>query len=345
MLKLNKARRKGWERIMRGFFLTRTTCTLFNLGVFDVLEREQPLEPGRFASQHDLDADLLKALCEYMSLMGVFKHEGDVYRLDKRGEFFCSYLRGWFDLVHGYEEPFHHLEDLVRKKRVYGEDLSRRPEHVARGSGDASKLLYFPIVVEMLMGRGYRSVVDFGCGDGTFLIDMAQAIPQIQAFGVDLAQEAVDSGTEKIAGHGLQDRIRLMQGDMLEMAKLGSKLQPVDAATVFFVLHELLSLSRERLIRVLRDFRRHFPGTDLVVCEAVFHDFDELPAQPSYIAEYQLFHKISGQKLANLKTWKEIFRSAGFSSIEEKYLRFCRTVVYILGNKQGEAPPVEEALS
>ena len=330
MLNLNRARKSGWVGIIRGLFLTRTTCALMNIGFFDEIQRKEKVNPRQFADEGDLDPGILDALCDYMRLMGVFRKEGESFLLDKKGHFFVSYLLGWFDLVHGYEEVFHNLEALLKKERTYGKDLYRRPEHVARGSGEASKLLYFPVMIGLIKDKGYKQVLDLGCGDGTFLIHLCQQATHVQGVGVDISGEAIESGRAKVERHGLEDRIRLLEGDVLKLDRLSPKLREVDAATVFFVFHEFLSESRERLIQVLKDFKDSFPKTDLLVCEAVWHDPEELPPMPGPIAEYQLFHQISKQKLVKRETWQEIFRDAGFAFVKEEYLAFARTVIYVL---------------
>jgi 2-ketoarginine methyltransferase len=303
-----------------------------NIGVFDVMQERSRIHLKRFAEDRDLDFPILEAVCDYMTLMGVFKKEGEHYLLDKRGEFFVSYLLGWFDLVHGYEETLHYLEDLITKKRVYGQDLYRRPEHVARGSGEASKLLYFPIMIDLVRSRGYKKVLDLGCGDGTFLIELCRKAGQMNGMGVDIAEEAIESGVKKIHRCGVSDRIRLTQGDVLKLDELPQDFRDVDAATVFFVLHEFLSHSEDKLIELLKNFRRHVKGADLLVCEAVWHDLDELPSRPGPIAEYQFFHCLSGQKVVRREVWRDLFRAAGFGKVEEHYLEFARTVIYVLGD-------------
>ena len=173
-------------------------------------------------------------------------------------------------------------------------------------------------------------MLDLGCGDGTFLIEMCASIPGVEGVGVDLSSEAVSSGREKVADHGLTKRISLFEKDVLELSGAAEELKGVDAATVFFVFHEFLTNTEDRLVEFLRRFREQFPKTDLLVCEAVWHDLEELPRPPGPIAEYQLFHRISGQRLVNLQTWRRLFSRAGFSDVEETYLAFVRTVIFLL---------------
>ena len=59
-------------------------------------------------------------------------------------------------------------------------------------------------------------ILDLCTGGGSLAIFAALAYPQAQVVGADLSPEALTLATENIALHELQDRIRLVQGDLLE---------------------------------------------------------------------------------------------------------------------------------
>lgn len=54
-----------------------------------------------------------------------------------------------------------------------------------------------------------HKVLDFGCGYGSDLIALAQKYPHLELNGYTIAQEQAKVGTQKVAAHGLQDRVTI----------------------------------------------------------------------------------------------------------------------------------------
>jgi hypothetical protein len=117
----------------------------------------------------------------------------------------------------------------------------------------------------------------------------------------------------------------------LDISKIDQAgLPAIDAATVFFVLHELLYFGEDVLLNFLKDFRRLFPGTPLIAFEAVRPPVEELRRHPGISVYYFLYHDLTQQKPVDADTWKQLFRKAGFESIEERQLDFAKAAIYIL---------------
>jgi cyclopropane fatty-acyl-phospholipid synthase-like methyltransferase len=199
---------------------------------------------------------------------------------------------------------------------------------VARGSGEMENLLFFPMVNDIIMANSYQRVLDLGCGDGTFLRMLCGLNPEVQCFGIDLAPTAVEEGNRVLREAGLQDRVHLQALDISKIDQAG--LPAIDAATVFFVLHELLYFGEDVLLNFLKDFRRLFPGTPLIAFEAVRPPAEDLRRHPGISVYYFLYHDLTQQKPVDADTWKYLFRKAGFESIEERQLDFAKAAIYIL---------------
>ena len=58
-----------------------------------------------------------------------------------------------------------------------------------------------------------QSVLEIGCGTGRNLILAARRYPDARFFGIDVSEEMLATARAHIARAGLQDRIRLAQGD------------------------------------------------------------------------------------------------------------------------------------
>ncbi|HVN05877.1 MAG TPA: class I SAM-dependent methyltransferase [Bryobacteraceae bacterium] len=328
MLRLQKTYRTGWEEMIRGYMETSIMHALLNVGLIDEMQKHLAVEVNAFAAQAKLEAAVLAPLCEASYCLGIFDKNGDGYTLSEKGRSIVEVMRGWLEVCYGYDEVFHSLEPLLRKEKIYGKDLYRRSDFVARGSGEMENLLFFPLANDMIMANGYKRVLDLGCGDGTFLRALCRLNAQVECYGIDLAPGAIEDGNRLLREEGLGGRVRLTALDISKIDQAG--LPPIDAATIFFVLHELLYFGEDVLLNFLKDFRRLFPGTPLIAFEALRPPAEELRRHPGISVYYFLYHDLTQQKPVDSATWKQLFRTAGFQSIEERQLDFAKAAIYLL---------------
>ncbi len=328
MLHLQKTYKTGWDEMIRGYLETTTMHALLNVGLIGEMQKKPRVDLAGFAGREGLEMAVLEPLCEALYCLGMFERDGGGYGLSEKGRDIVAVMRGWLDVCYGYSEVFQSLEPLLRKERVYGRDLYRRPDFVARGSGEMEGLLFFPMVNDIIIANGYKRVLDLGCGDGTFLRTLCGLNPEVECYGIDLAPEAVEEGNRALRETGLQARVHLTALDISRIEQ--APLPAIDAATVFFVLHELLFFGEDVLLNFLRDFRRLFPGTPLIVCEAVRPPAEEMRKHPGISVYYFLYHDLTQQKPVDAGAWKVLFRAAGFQSIEERQLDFAKAAIYIL---------------
>jgi len=322
--------RLGWVQTIAPFYTTRTLQTLLNVGFFDELQRDGSIDVARFAEAHGLDGQILQSLVDSLYALSILDKRGTSYVLDDKGRVLIEVARGWFDGVYGYEGVYHSLEPLLRKEIVYGRDIYRRPDFVAKGSGEAENWIYFPLAIDLLTQNKRQRVLDLGCGDGTFLRRLCAANPSIRGFGIDVSPAAIADGNKLVAQAGLQDRIQLAVLDINALDKTPAELKDIDAATVFFVLHEILYQSKDALMRLLRSYRAIFPGVPLTVFEVDRPTPEAMRRRPGMAVQYILQHDLSHQKLVSRPEWRALFQEAGFKSIEERNLSFARSVIFTL---------------
>ncbi len=330
MLKLVRAYRLGWNEMIRGSFATRTMHALFNVGLIDELLLKGSVDIEAFAISRHLDETILKALCDALYSIRIFQKNGVRYSLDAKGKLLVDTLRGWFEVSYGYDEIFASLEPMLRGEKVYGKDFYRRSDSVATGSGEMGNSLFFPLAGQIIQRNRFKRVLDLGCGDGTFLRKLCQLDANVTCFGIDLAPEAIEEGKERAEKAGLQARIQLFAEDISKIQELPEPLRTLDAATVFFVLHELLNSGDDRVIDFLKDFRKVFPGVPLIVFEVIRPTAEEMRRRPGIAIYYHLYHDLSCQRLVGSEKWKSLFGLAGFNSVEERRLGFARTAIYTL---------------
>ena len=330
LLKLIRAQRLGWVGIISGFYTTRAMQVLFQVGFFDELRRDSPVDVAMFAKTNDLDAEILQALCDYLDALRILKREDAGYVLDSKGHLLTEYGRGWFFGVYGYEGVFHSLDKLLAKEKVYGRDITKRVDFVARGSEEMENWIYFPLAIDMIRSNKFSKVLDLGCGEATFLTSLCEAISSVDGYGIDIEPGPVTVGREKIARAGLQNRVSLHVGDFTCLDNIPIQWQDIDVMTAFFVLHEILYRGADYLVTVLGKFRTRFPGVPLIVLDVIKPASEELRRRPGMAAQYILHHELTHQKLTSIDEWQNLFQSAGFASIEMQYASFARTAIFTL---------------
>lgn len=320
---MGRMRRIGAETV-RGFYLTHTLSALLNVGLLDEMARRSAVDVDAFAAERGLDAGILHSLCDYLYALGFLERTPRGYTLAADGQLVQGALRGAYHIVYAYEDLFHNLEALLRREKVYGVDVHRRAEFVARGSGAVGQMLAFPMLADAIRRRRFQSILDLGCGDAAFLIDLCQREPGVRGVGLDIAPEAIALGRQRVAERALDGRIDLRIGDIADLVTLQDELPAIDAATSVYVLHEF----QDRIVEILQRFRTAFAGMPLLVCEVIRHTPEELRRRPGNISEIQLFHELSNQRLLTRAEWRERFAQAGFSHIDEDYLKPVRTCIY-----------------
>ena len=327
---LFQAYRQGMMGTISGYYNTRTIQALLNVGVFDEMQARGRVNPTEFAKVHNLDADMLKAMCDALFSFRILKKEGDGYALDRKGRVLVGSARGWFEGVYGYEDVFHSLESMLRKEKEYGKDVKRRIEAVTKGYAEMEKQVYFPWLIDIIEKNRFQKVLDLGCGDGTFLRTLCESNPTVTGYGVDIAPEAIADGRKRIEAAGLADRLQLLVADISKLDRVPEPLRGIDVATTFFVLHELLYVGADCVVELLRSFARMFPGVPLVVFEVVKPSPEEMRKRPGMAIHYFLYHDITHQKPVSREEWRELFKKAGFNSIGEVDLWFARSMIFTL---------------
>lgn len=90
--------------------------------------------------------------------------------------------------------------------RSFIAELLRSP--LFDGTDDGMALIEDPLSV--------TSVLDLCTGGGSLAIFAAYAFPNAEVDGADLSPQALSLAAENVADHGLEDRVRLFQGDLFE---------------------------------------------------------------------------------------------------------------------------------
>ena len=330
LLRLKKAKGVAVGSLIQGFLATPTINALFEVGFFDALVTEKQVDIESFAAQRDLNLEVLTSLCDYLYALGFINGDGKTYSLSPKGQLIAGELRGTFTIARAYSPVINNIAPLLTGKSRFGVDVHKNIQLSAQGSGETGMMFMFPLVKDIIRRRGFKSVLDIGCGDATFLIDLCEANPDVTAYGLDLSAGAIEDGRRNIARHNLEDRIHLYVEDMFNVKSLAGQFEGIEAATSFFILHEFLRCGPSKVLDFLETFRQTFPNMSLILCDSIRHTRDQLRKRGGPLAEFQLSHDLTGQMTITREEWKSIFTDAGFASIEEDYFDLIRMVIYTI---------------
>lgn len=140
---------------------------------------------------------------------------------------------------------------LIRAPEPTGEMTS--PESVVgfhdEGASGLLPIYHFnAVAINELAPRGAR-ILDLGCGTGQFLAYLASRRPDLSIIGLDASADMIRVGRQHLRRAGLENRVRLLHGDMREFQELipaGTEL-----VSSIFSLHHLAT--RDDLAACLRE--------------------------------------------------------------------------------------------
>ncbi len=106
-------------------------------------------------------------------------------------------------------------------------------------------------MLEIAAIKPNETVFDLGCGDGRILFQAAQKY-HAKAVGIEIDEKLVQTTNQQIVNLGLQNRVKVQQGNLLE-----ADLSNADVVTIY-LLTQSNELLRPRLEKMLK------PGTRVV---------------------------------------------------------------------------------
>jgi SAM-dependent methyltransferase len=136
------------------------------------------------------------------------------------------------------------------REAILPPNLTRTPEPVAvmdssdsvagfdrEGTKGLLPIYRFNALAISRLAPAGAQLVDLGCGSGRFLAYLAKRRPDLKILGVDLAEDMVAVGRRHLVASGLDDRVRLVHGDMREFRRLLPAR--ADIVTSVFSMHHL----------------------------------------------------------------------------------------------------------
>ena len=83
--------------------------------------------------------------------------------------------------------------------------------------------------------KGDDVLYDFGCGDGRLIIGAAQLNPDLKCVGIELDNKFSSRAFESVQKAGLEDRVKIISGDVQEVMSRQNHMQHCTAAFVYLL--------------------------------------------------------------------------------------------------------------
>ncbi len=307
---------------VRYFALAQALHHSMDLGIFAAVDASPGLGEAELAGKLGLDPERLRALLRYLQNEGYLVRE-DGWSLTPKGAGLPLFAPWYELLVGGYATTFQQLGEVLHEGAPWG---TRDATRVGAGSCGISAYDALPLVERLLdaSGRELTTVVDMGCGDAAFLVDLLLRRRELRGVGLEPNLTSTELGTARARAAGVADRLELHHGPAAEVTALD--LPEEGRGTCFltaFVLQEILEQAGESAVEdfLRRTFKSHPEALWIVI------EVDHQPTAPTmahglamaYYNPYYLIHAITEQRLETARYWTDLFDRAGLQCLAIGY--------------------------
>jgi SAM-dependent methyltransferase len=309
-------------RMISGFRVARAVYIAAKLGLADLL-KEGPKRSGELALATETHAPSVHRVMRALASVGIFAE-------DEQGRFALTpiaatlqsdvpgSLRAWAILVLG-EEDYQAWGELMHSVRtgetafehVFGMGIfqyeARHPEHARIFDEAMANLVgvYNAAVLASYSFSTIRKVVDVGGGDGSLIVAILQANPEMKGVLFDLPH-VTEKAKQRIKEAGLAGRCEVVAGDAFASVPSG--------AEAYILSRVMNSFDNERAIAILRNCRRAITHNGkLLLVERVLPDRAEhsIAAQGPFMSDLNMM-VISGGRERTAAEHRALLETAGF---------------------------------
>jgi aspartate/methionine/tyrosine aminotransferase/SAM-dependent methyltransferase len=309
----------GLEPI-RGMFVAHAIYALIDTQLLSQLS-DIPTKISTLVDELQLNPRRTLALFQFLAVEGYIHLSPDgMVSLSSSGVLLHAMAPWYHLLVGGYSETLGQLTACLKRDGGYA---TRNGAQVAQGSCGISQHDALPMVSALIepVRDQIDRIVDIGCGDGSFLIDLIARTPGVNGLGIETSEATVEAARREVSARGLDARIeiRLDRGQALDTGEF-SKATVV--YVVAFVLQEILEQSgRAILIATLRRLSDSVETAYFAIIEVDNRIDDSLlmhhPLAKSYYNPYYLLHHLTEQRLESRDYWIDLFSEAELELLDE----------------------------
>lgn len=320
--------------IAERFFDSALLFALHELRVVPALA-DGPRELAALAAHIGGDPRALSAVLDGAVAVGLLTRETDGYGappalracLGRPDD--PAYLGEWITFLGALAGPVGHLAESVRTGRPAGSmiDGTRddRPARAMTAAMDAYARTRGAEFVDVLDVRGVTTLLDVGCGPGTYSLALLERHPTLNAILLDLPGP-IERARDAVTSRGLGERVRLVAADALTY----TPERPVDLVLVSNVLH---MLGPELSPRLLARCAAHLaPGGRLIVQAEFLGPERTAPRWPALLNVIMAATTESGRNhdVAETRAWME---AAGLVDVTHRKLSPWNVNSLLVGNR------------
>lgn len=292
----------------------------WDLGLLDELADADSLDVCAFATRRDVHLGGLRAILAALAsreIVVLNAEQATVARGPGFEEAFKN--RGFFYwLTRGCSELFTDLTDLTLNEQRADRVMHRDSRAISVACRAIARTFFDPPLRELIDDLPFRTVADLGCGSADRIIMLARQRPSIRAVGIDVAHGALAVSKEAVAEAGLEDRITLIQDDVLAMSPR-PEYQDVDLVTCFLMGHDFWP--RDNCVRTLRGLREVFPNARNLILGDTCRSTDlPGPALPMFTAGFETVHAVMDQYLPTFEEWTSVLEEGGWTRADQRLI-------------------------
>lgn len=296
----------------RNYFLAQMVEFGLRSGLFDRLEVQPGVPMAELGDALGYTSPRLVGLLRYLAAEGVVS-DAEAPSLTQRGRDFIQF-RSWYELlIGGYGSTLLELPEVLADPTRYA---SRNGMMVGKGSCGISRYDAIPLVKRLLrlLPTDATTLIDLGCGDGMFLLDLCETA-DMPGIGVDSFALSIERARKKSVERGLADRVSFVSAQAEEFVH---SLPPGRTAPCFiagFSLQEILEQrGQDAVVSLVRTVLEP-EGAHLVVIEVDHRPEDAHVMRHglglAYYNPYYLMHEVTEQRLEVTEFWKTLFAKSG----------------------------------
>jgi len=313
-LQKRKKIRKEIVELFRGFYFVPIFLNLHKLKILDKFSQNSFTDLKRLRINNTL---FLKKILDYLVRLDLFEKKNEKYKLTRSG-FSLRKRMGTMYILNSYRKIFDNFEFNLKNKVLNSSWCDRKDNII--GSGLIHTRKFFEPSLNLINLKKVNNLLDIGCGDGAFLNVVKKNNHSINILGCDLSSESVKQTKLKLSLSQKKKKniFKCNGNDILQikekLLKAKVELDENSIISMWFLLHEISNNSSLTIVKYLKQIKKNFPKTPILIGEISKLNNQTIKNQKSLsiMPEFYLFHELSGQGLLSEKQFLQIFKDASY---------------------------------